>query len=122
MIRRPAIASRNGGFAALMQTLGETFAARDVMVPLSSVEFVAPGDEDGARQIVAAKRYSVLPVSSDGKNFASVFCAARSASGDRTITTIQATSISDHIPDSTPLAEALFWIFRTLGAGRRRKT
>lgn len=108
MIRRPALASQNGGFAALMQTLGETFAARDVMVPLSGVQFVASGDEGGARQIVAAKRFTVVPISSDGKNFASVFCAALSARGDRTIMTIQATSISDHIPDSTPLAEALF--------------
>ena len=108
MIRRPAVASPSMDFAGLMQTLGETFAARDVMVPLSSIEFVAPGDEDGARQIVAAKRYSVVPVSSDGKNFASVFCTARSANGGRTITTIRATSISDHIPDSTPLADAFF--------------
>ncbi len=37
-----------------------------------------------------------------------LFCATLSARGDRTITTIQATSISDHIPDSTPLADALF--------------
>lgn len=108
MIRRPALTSSNIDFAGLMQTLGETFAARDVMVPLSDIEFVAPGDEDGARRIVAAKRYSVVPVSSDGKNFASVFCTARSACGDRTVTTSEATSISDYIPDSTPLAEAFF--------------
>jgi hypothetical protein len=108
MIRRPAVASSSMDFAGLMQKLGETFTACDVMVPLSSIEFVAPGDEDGARQIVAAKRYSVVPVSSDGKNFARVFCTARSTNGDRTITTIEATSISDYIPDSTPLAEAFF--------------
>jgi len=108
MIRRPPVTSPNMDFADLMRTLGETFAVRDVMVPLSGIEFVAPGDEDGAKRLVAAKRYSVIPVSSDGTTFGSVFCTTHPPNGDRTITTMQVTSISDHIPDSTPLAEAFF--------------
>jgi hypothetical protein len=108
MIHRTPATSANVGFADLMRTLGETFAVRDVMVPLSGIEFVHPGDEDGARRIVEAKRYSVVPVSSDGRNFSSVFCTARAANSERIVTTNRATSVSDHIPDSTPLAEAFF--------------
>src|ERR1700756_390606 len=88
-------------FAKLMQTLGETFAVRDVMVPLSRIEFVAPDDEARAKRLVAAKRYSVVPISDDGENFPTVFWTVHPTNGDRTITTIQATSVADYIPDST---------------------
>jgi hypothetical protein len=91
-----------------MQLLGETFAVRDVMVPLHLIERVPPGGDDRARRIVAEKRYSVVPVSEDGQNFDSVFCTEHPTDGDRTITTVQSTSVSDYILDSTPLAEALF--------------
>ena len=111
MIRRPHVSLTNPdfhSFAKSMRRLGETFVVRDVMVPLSRIEYVAPADEAAAKRIVAEKRYSVVPVSDDGKTFDSVFCTEHPANGARTITTIQATSVSDHIPDSTPLAEAFF--------------
>jgi hypothetical protein len=111
MIHRPDINLADSdfhSFAKSMQRLGETFAVRDVMVPLHLIEHVAPGDDDRARRIVAEKRYSVVPVSEDGQNFDSVFCTDHPTDGDRTITTVKSTSVSDHIPDSTPLAEALF--------------
>lgn len=91
-----------------MRRLGETFAVRDVMVPLSRIRYVAPGDEDEAKRVVGEKRYSVVPVSEDGQRFDSVFCTEHPANGARTVTSIQATSVADHIPDSTPLAEAFF--------------
>jgi hypothetical protein len=108
MIRRPPITSLNVEFADLMRTLGETFAVRDVMVPLSGIEYVRPGDEDRARWFVEAKRYSAVPVSSDGRTFGDVFCTVHTAKNDRVITTNRATSVSDYIPDSTALAEAFF--------------
>jgi hypothetical protein len=111
VIHRPPVTSTKPdlhSFAELMRRLGETFGVRDVMVPVSSIEFVAPGDEDGAKRIVAAKRYSVVPVSDDGENFGSVFCTEHPLKAARTVTTIRATSVADYIPDSTPLAEALF--------------
>jgi hypothetical protein len=111
MLQRPQVSLKDGdlhSFAKLMRRLGETFAVRDVMVPLSRIEYVPPGDEDAAKRIVAEKRYSVIPVSDDGENFDSVFCTEHPVNGSRTITTIQSTSVSDHIPDSTPLAEAFF--------------
>jgi hypothetical protein len=111
MIHRPSVTSPSQAFhsfADLMRTLGETFVVRDVMVPLSRIESVAPGQEGRAQQIVAAKRYSVVPVSEDRESFPNVFCTEHPANGTRTITTIRATSVSDYIPDSTPLAEAFF--------------
>ena len=104
-----------------MEQLGETFAVRDVMVRLSVMEYVAPGEEDRARRLVAEKKYSVVPVSEDGQTFDNVFCTVHQANSDRTITTVRSTSVSDHIPDSTQLAEALFlfesreWYFTLRG-------
>jgi hypothetical protein len=124
MIQRPHLNLTDSGFhsfAESMERLGETFAVRDVMVPLSVIEYVAPGEEDRARRIVAEKRYSVVPVSEDGQTFGSVFCTEHPANSDRTITKVRRTSVSDHIPDSTPLAEALFlfesreWYFTLRG-------
>jgi hypothetical protein len=54
MIHRPSVAPSRPevySFAKLMQTLGETFAVRDVMVPLSRIEFVAPDDEARAKHL-----------------------------------------------------------------------
>lgn len=124
MIQRPHLNLTDSGFhsfAESMERLGETFAVRDVMVPLSVIEYVAPGEDDRARRIVAEKRYSVVPVSEDGQTFGSVFCTEHPANSDRTITKVRRTSVSDHIPDSTPLAEALFlfesreWYFTLRG-------
>jgi hypothetical protein len=104
-----------------MKRLGETFAVRDVMVPLSLIESVAAGEEDRARSLVAEKRYSVVPVSADGQTFGSVFCTSHRSAGDRTMTALRDTSVVDYIPDSTPLAEALFlfetreWYFALCG-------
>lgn len=111
MIRQPHVTSTSPdvhSFTKSMQRLGETFVVRDVMVPLSRMKYVAPGDQDAARRIVAEKRYSVVPVSENGVTFDWVFCTEHPASSARTITEIRATSVSDHIPDSTPLADAFF--------------
>ena len=97
-------------FATLMRKLGETFVVRDVMVHQGQIEYVAPGDGNAANLIVAEKKYSVVPVSADGENFEAVFCTEHPLNGARTITTMRETSVSDHIPDSTPLAEA-FYLF-----------
>lgn len=93
-----------------MRKLGETFVVRDVMVHQGQIEYVAPGDGNAANLIVAEKKYSVVPVSADGENFEAVFCTEHPLNGARTITTMRETSVSDHIPDSTPLAEA-FYLF-----------
>lgn len=93
-----------------MRKLGETFVVSDVMVHRDQIEYVAQGDGDAANQIVAEKRYSVVPVSADGQNFEAVFCTEHPVNGARTITTMRETCVSDHIPDSTPLAEA-FYLF-----------
>jgi len=97
-------------FPKLMRKLGETFVVSDVMVHRAQIEYVAPGDGNAASRIVAEKRYSVVPASADGQNFEAVFCTEHPVNGDRSITTIRETSVSDHIPDSTPLAEA-FYLF-----------
>jgi hypothetical protein len=108
-------------FSKLMQTLGETFAVRDVMVPSSGIGFVAPGDEARAKRLVSAHRYSVVPISDDGQHFAHVYSTVRPANDARTITSVQPTSVADYIPDSTPLAEAFFlfesreWYFTLRG-------
>jgi hypothetical protein len=106
----PAPTHEFRSFAALMRRLGETFVVSDVMVHRNQIEYVAPGDGEAANQIVAQKRYSVVPISADGHNFEAVFCTEHPANGVRTITTMRETSVSDHIPDSTPLAEA-FYLF-----------
>jgi len=93
-----------------MRKLGETFVVSDVMVHQAQIEYVAPGDRNAANRIVAEKRYSVVPASADGQNFETVFCTEHPVNGARTITTMRETSVSDHIPDSTPLAEA-FYLF-----------
>jgi len=99
-------------FATLMVRLGETFSVRDVMVQLPQIKYVAPNDSGTAEHMVAEKRYSVIPVSDDGKNFGAVFWTDHPANTERTITEMRAISVSDHIPDSTPLAEA-FYLFET---------
>lgn len=93
-------------YVKLIRKLGETFVVRDVMVQLSQIEYVDPGDEAAASRIVNEKRYSVVPTSDDGKTFNSVFCTMHEANDPRRVTREQQTSISDHIPDSTPLADA----------------
>ncbi len=97
-------------FPKLMRKLGETFVVGDVMVHRAQIEYVAPGDGNAASRIVAEKKYSVVPASADGQNFEAVFCTEHPVNGARTITTMRETSVSDHIPDSTPLAEA-FYLF-----------
>jgi hypothetical protein len=95
-----------------MRRLGETFMVRDVMVQRNQLEYVAPGDMVAANRLVAEKRFSVVPASDDGQKFGSVFCTEHPANSARTITEERATSVADHIPDSTPLAEA-FGLFET---------
>ncbi len=99
-------ALRSHSFAVLVQRLGETFMVRDVMVKLEQIQYVAPGDVVKARHTVEVKRFSVVPVSNDGKSFESVFCTEHPPSSARTITEERPTTIADYIPDSTPLAEA----------------
>jgi hypothetical protein len=89
-----------------MRRLGETFMVRDVMVQRNQLEYVAPGDMAAAKHIVAEKRFSVVPASDDGQKFDFVFCTEHPTNNARTITEERATSVADHIPDSTPLAEA----------------
>lgn len=91
-----------------MLTLGETFAVRDVMVPLSRIEFVAPEDEARAKRLVATKRYSVVPISDDGEKFPSVFWTVYPTNGDRAITTIQATSSPTTFPIRHHLLKRFF--------------
>jgi len=114
MIHRPRATAtdRCHSFATLMRRLGETFVVSDVMVDEGQIEYVALGDEDTANRIVLEKKYSVVPASADGHNFESVFCTDHPVNGTRTITTMRATSVSDFIPDTTPLAEA-FYLFDT---------
>jgi hypothetical protein len=89
-----------------MWKLGETFIVRDVMVQLPQIKYVLPGDDAAARRIVLKKGFSVVPISEDGKRFTSVFWTEHEPDGTRMITMIQDTSISDHIPDSTPIRSA----------------
>jgi hypothetical protein len=91
-----------------MSKLGESFIVRDAMVNLADIDYVPPGDEADARRLVETKRYSVVPVSRDGKNFEAVYCTGHEPDGDRVVTELRQTFVSDHIPDSTPLAEAFF--------------
>jgi hypothetical protein len=95
-------------FAKLMAKLGESFIVRDVMVNLGEMEYVQPGDESGAHRLVNSKRYSAVPVSQDGKNFGAVYWTEHELTGERIVTELRQTFVSDHIPDSTPLAEAFF--------------
>ena len=111
MIQRPPndlTKSAPHSFVESMQLLGETYTVRHVMVPLPRIEYVAPGGEVKAREIVAEKKYSVVPASKDGESFDAVFNTESSPDGGRTVTTLEPTSVSDYIPDSTPLAEAFF--------------
>jgi hypothetical protein len=114
MIQRPPPISTHQfhSFATLMRKLGETFVVSDVMVLRDQIEYVAPGDGNAANRLVAEKRYSVVPASADGQNFETVFCTEHPLNGARTITTMRKASVSDHIPDSTPLAES-FYLFET---------
>jgi hypothetical protein len=95
-------------YLKLIRRLGETFVVRDVMVQLPQIQYVTPGDEAWATRIFKEKRYSVVTVSADGRTFNSVFCTTHEAEDSRRITGERPTSISDHIPDSTPLADAFF--------------
>jgi hypothetical protein len=91
-----------------MLRLGQAFAVRDVMVPMSSLEYVRPGEENQASRLVREKRYSVVPVSKDDIHFDAVFCTDHPAEGDRVISDFRPTTIADFISDATPLADALF--------------
>src|SRR2546425_487530 len=110
MIQRPPPSPTHEfhSFAELMRKLGETFVVSDVMVPAAKIEFVTPGDRNAANHIVEEKRYSVVPASADGQSFEVVFCTEHPVNGARTVTTMRETSVSDHIPDSTPLADAFY--------------
>jgi hypothetical protein len=103
----PALSSLTGRpFERLITRLGETFVVRDVMIPLDQMECVRPGEEDKAGQIIREKRFSVVPASKDHKTFHSVFNAEHRPRGEGTTAKEAKTKVSDHIPDSTPLAEA----------------
>jgi hypothetical protein len=108
--RSPAIIGEaaSGSFANAMRRLGETFTVRDVMVPLSAIEYVAPGEQMSAQSLAEEKAFSVIPISLDGEAFQNVYETRRHGTGRRVITGEKQTSISDFIPDSTPLAEAVF--------------
>lgn len=93
-------------FAIRMQRLGETFVVRDVMIKVADLIYVPLGDINAARAIVEKETYSVVPTSDDGANFERVFCTERPTNGERTIMIEREISVSDHIPDSTPLAAA----------------
>lgn len=93
-----------------MRKLGETFVVKDVMVHQTQIEYVGSGDAETANRIVAEKKYSVVPISIDGQSFDAVFCTEHPTNSDRIVTTMRDTSVSDHIPDSTPLADA-FYLF-----------
>jgi hypothetical protein len=95
-----------------MGRLGETFMVRDVMVQRKQIVYVAPGDMDAANRIVIEKRFSVVPASDDGQKFESAFWTEHPTNSARTIVEERPTSVADHIPDSTPLAEA-FGLFET---------
>jgi hypothetical protein len=110
MISRPNDSSPDPdlhSFSRSMRLLGETFAVRDVMVPLIGIKYVAPGDEASAIRYVDEKRYSVIPVSRDGAKFDMVF-ETKTAGGTRAITALRHTIVSDYIPELTPLTEAFF--------------
>lgn len=96
-------------FASLIRRLGESFIVRDVMIPRDQIEYVRPGDVVEASRIVSEKRFSVVPASEDGQRFGSVFDTKRTKDSARTVTEERAASITDYIPDSTPLAEAFLF-------------
>jgi hypothetical protein len=89
-----------------MQRLGETFTVRDVMVPRNDIVSVQLGDVAKATALAHSERFSVVPQSENGVDFPSVFWTVHPAHGERVITEERPTAIADHIPDSTPLAEA----------------
>lgn len=90
-----------------MPQLRDTFTIADVMIPQSKFQYVAPGDSIRARELVANKKYSVVPASRDGENFESVFCTQHEKNNPRTITEERAITGEDYIPDAMPLAQAL---------------
>jgi hypothetical protein len=93
-------------FAAQMRRLGETFVVRDVMVDVAKVIYVHPGDIKGARDIVRRERFSVVPASECGTVFERVFCTEPQPGDEISVIPERPVSISDHIPDSTPVADA----------------
>jgi hypothetical protein len=93
-------------FERLVRRLSETFVVRDVMVPLNEIKPVKPGALQRATEIIKTDRYSVVPVSDDGKTFYSVFCADHESEGSGSIAKEREVVVSDHIADSTSLPEA----------------
>jgi hypothetical protein len=91
-------------FERLIRRLGETFLVRDIMVPLGQMESVKPGDSERAAKLMQKKRYSVVPTTRNEKTFNSVFTPGQKTGGN--LAHESDTKLSDHIPDSTPLAEA----------------
>lgn len=108
-------------FALRMQRLGETFTVRDVMVPRGEIVTVPIGDLTTAAALVQSERFSVVPEIDGDSNFARVYCTVHPQDGDRVISEERPTLISDHIPDSTPLADAFLlfdereWYFTLRG-------
>ena len=107
----PASISEEEPFERLIRQLGEKFLVRDVMVPINHLESVKPGEEEEAIRIIEQRRYSVIPISKDKKNFKSVFCAEKKTNAVWGISRERKIDVSDYIPDLTPLAEA-FYLFR----------
>jgi hypothetical protein len=95
-------------FAEKMRRLGETFTVRDAMVPSANIVWVPLGDTLKAAALVQSERFSVVPESENGVDYPRVFCTVRIPDRNCVITEERPTTISDHIPDSTPLAEAFF--------------
>jgi hypothetical protein len=95
-------------YTSLIRRLGETFAIRDVMVPLHLIQHVKHEDRIGADLLVEKQRYSVVPVSDDGINFPAVFISEHKAKTDRRVVGERTTLVSDYLPDSTFLSEAFF--------------
>lgn len=108
-------------FALRMQRLGETFIVRDVMVPRGEIVAVPIGDAAGAAALVQSERFSVVPQVDGNSNFARVYCTIHPYDGERVINKERPTLVSDHIPDSTPLADAFLlfdereWYFTLRG-------
>ena len=94
-------------FEGLIRRYADPFVVRDIMVPLHDVIYVGLGDLDAAQKLVAEKRFSVIPVSADGIRFPYVFETKHPHPGKRMITEERQTTITDYIPDSTPLVDAL---------------
>jgi hypothetical protein len=82
------------------------FHVADVRIRAHDVATVAPGDREGAEVLVAKKNYSAIPASLDGIDFPRVLCTDHPEGSMRTVVSERDTVVSDHIPESTLLAEA----------------